>query len=106
MAFNPSSDAWLGAGGATEDTGNLILAEAAFGADAADAVGDIRVLAYGLMEMLADAWDAVAVDATDLPTKMTIQRYESINAGGTEITHSYSVNIITSIISQDVADEV
>ena len=111
MAFDPQPSTWFGAGyslashvvGFKNAEGTNPILDVSDFNSAAD--GDVRAVIFAYMEAFADAWDTIAADPTDLPTKMTIQRSSSINQAGTEISHNYSVTVVTAVLTQDITAE-
>lgn len=97
MAFDKKPSTWLGPGYAGDSTNHLIKLNTNDASSnkllaqltdvlADPTTGDIRVVAFALMESLYQAW--VAQAAADRPKKMTINRVPIRNASG-GLTYQY-----------------
>lgn len=106
MAFNPLPQSWLE--NLTDDGTDISVPLATFpeltAAEADSVTGDIRKVVYAICEKLWSRWNALAL--ADRPTKMTLAKSSSVDAGTGVITNVYTFTFKNSITAQDVAAEV
>jgi hypothetical protein len=105
MAFSPVPTDWIS--GWSEDATNITVPIASFpeltAAEADGASGDIRKIAFALLEKLFQAWNGKA--AADRPGKWTMSKSASVNTSTGITTVQYVVTFQIATTAQDVAAE-
>jgi hypothetical protein len=72
-------------------------------AEANASTGDVRKVIFAIMEQLYTKYNSLAT--ADKPTKMTISKSSSINTSTGIVTNTYTIRLLTSIVSQEVVAE-
>lgn len=112
MAFDKTPSTWLGpgytlvshvAGFTTATAGSNIALPQLSDTEANATTGDIREIAFALMEALYTAW--VAQGAAGRPVEMTIAKNVSPNPATGVLTNQYIVTIATTVLTQNVTPE-
>lgn len=106
--------AWFGAGYVADDTGHTVLFNTNDASsnktfveltdtEAAETTGDVRKVIFAIMEQLFTKYNSLAT--ADRPTKMTFQKSTAVNNTTGVVTNTYTVRIMTSIVTQEVVAE-
>ena len=105
MAFDPTPTTWLASW--SEDGTTISVPIATFpeltAVEADAATGDIRKIAWALMEKLYATYNATAI--ADRPTKWTMSKSSSINTTTGIVTNTFVTTVLTEIATQEVPAE-
>ena len=105
MAFNKRPDVWMPS---WSENGTLITVpiatfEELTDAEADGATGDIRKIAWAIIEDWYQTYNALAT--ADRPTKWTMYKSTSTNTTTNVATNTFTISFLTEVTGQEVVDE-